>query len=85
MDNENKKIIYTIDEDIIKEADRCEFEYGCLTVKSHPCLAKVENTIALSIRFVACTNYACNYNSSFGKGIVCHCPVRNEIHRKYNE
>jgi hypothetical protein len=80
----NEDILLEIDQSIINEATRCVHNHQCLTNNEFICrLAKVESFVGKEIMFVDCENNACKYITHFGYAHVCSCPVRIELHKKY--
>jgi hypothetical protein len=75
-----------INESTIKETCKCSFDFECLKNEYHFCLrSNVENLIINSILFVKCIQNDCLYKLNYGNGAVCNCPVRKEIHIKYEK
>ena len=79
-----KELVIKIDESIIKTAVECEKDCVCLSSTSHN-LCAVTHSVHDKIVFIECmNNEQCIYRNSFGfNSYICHCPVRNEIYRKY--
>ena len=71
-----------IDKKIIEKTKHCPNNYGCM---------KAENRILYNHNVVECLNgkfhivncseHYCHYKLSYGKSIICDCPVRKEIYR----
>jgi hypothetical protein len=78
------EMLLEIDQRIIDETTYCKHNCGCLRNKDYLCrLAKVESFVGKEVLFIHCGNRSCNYKIHFGYGQVCHCPVRIEIHKKF--
>ena len=81
-----------ISEDIIKLTTKCHSNFSCLNDKYNPkCpdgldMCPVENHIDNRMVFVNFNNdYSCVYSMPFGlTHRICHCPVRNEIYKRYS-
>jgi len=71
-----------VDDDVIKNTNRCKKDHSCLSDLTDLC--KVEMCIADKIHFIKCMNgHTCNYRITFGYSFVCTCPVRKELYNKY--
>ena len=81
-----------ISEDIIKLTTKCHSNFSCLDDEENPkCpgklfLCPVENHIDDRMVFVDFNkDSSCDYSIPFGlTHRICHCPVRNEIYKRYN-
>ena len=72
-----------ISEDALKNTTRCEKEFSCLSGDSE-CLCKVEYCVDDSVLFVGGrVNSTCRYQMSFGDRIICSCPIRKEIYKRW--
>ena len=76
-----------IDEKILKETVHCRKNFECL--KAHTEFfgrnGRVERCLDGKVHIVKCSQIICHYKMSFGKYIICNCPIRKEIfnnHRK---
>jgi hypothetical protein len=73
-----------ISDDILQSATRCQQDFSCLSGQtSHLC--KVKYAVGLTVLFIEkpVDDKPCGYQASFGYHLVCNCPVRNEIYRRY--
>ena len=72
-----------IPDDIIRKANKCEKNFRCLSGEIEK-LCRVLCFIKNDIYFVKCQGEAdCLYLETFEKTVLCNCPVRKEIYRKY--
>jgi hypothetical protein len=81
-----------ISEDIIKQTTKCHSNFSCLDDEENPkcpvelALCPVENHIDDSMVFVDFNkDPSCDYSMPYGTDHrICHCPVRNEIYKRYS-
>ena len=74
---------YSISQDVIEKTTKCIKNKQCLSAVS--CYCKVEKIIGKDVVFVQCLHTSiCNYQIHFGHGIICNCPIRNELSSKYS-
>ncbi len=67
----------------IRATTKCDKEFSCLE-GSRQDLCSVKYCINRGISFVECANdNNCYYKTSYGDGMICLCPVRNELYNKY--
>lgn len=79
-----QKTIFEINEDILEKTTECKKNLSCLSGEKIE-LCKVELCVEDKIHFIKCkNNEPCNYRVPFGYSHVCICPVRKELHNKYN-
>lgn len=75
---------YDIDPFIIDETTKCKRGLACITGKGKPCCT-ISKLISDTVFLIEDDDEtACPYRSSFGFSQLCNCPVRQELHRKYN-
>jgi hypothetical protein len=75
-----------INDNTINETCNCCFDFECLKNEEKSCLSNmVETLIGNKVLFVKCNQNNCSYRMNYGNGIICKCPVRKEIHIKYNK
>jgi len=77
-----------IDQKVIEKTIHCKKEFECLRdVHTSCCINhKVVRCVEKRVLFVKCMDCLCHYNMTYGvNNIVCSCPVRVEIYRKYNK
>jgi hypothetical protein len=68
--------------EMLLEAQKCNKHHACLTSEDYQ-LCGIRITTENHARMVCGTNNDCPYSSPIGNQIVCTCPVRHAIHRKY--
>lgn len=73
---------FTVDTEIVNQAIRCETGHACLTDSNHQ-ICSIDHTVSGEVDFVKCNKRRCFYNTRFGDEFICFCPVRHEIHQKY--
>jgi len=66
---------------IVAQASKCHNKHACLSDQRAMC--KSENNISDIIFVKFKESEKCKYNHEFGRTMVCHCPVRKEIHKRY--
>lgn len=72
-----------IDEAVVRATTHCTKGFGCLDPASQD-LCQVQHCVQGKVHFVECLNVDfCNYQMSFGSGLVCNCPVRKELYNRY--
>ncbi len=77
-----EKMVFKIDEDVLKNTTKCKKNFSCLTGETNIC--RVELCVANKIHFIKCVdNLPCGYRIPFGYSYVCICPVRKELHNRY--
>jgi hypothetical protein len=73
---------YNISQDIINNTTKCNRNRECLDGKN--CYCEVERIINDQVAIVNRLRASeCNYQTHFGSIILCSCPVRIELSRKY--
>ena len=78
--------IYEIEENIIKDTTKCNYDFGCLENENHLCLdAKVAFCVGGQVHFIDCPEKFCKSKMDFGNGKICSCPTRKEIYNKYGK
>jgi hypothetical protein len=75
---------FNIPLEILKEAKRCTKHHACLTDEDYQ-LCGIRITTEHHARMVCGKGSDCPYSSRLGDKIVCTCPVRHAIYRKYGE
>jgi hypothetical protein len=77
-------MIVGIDESTIKSTTDCEKGMQCLNGVKEP-LCEVAYSVMDEAFFVHClNNKRCSYRISFGYKLLCTCPIRKEIFKRYN-
>ncbi len=77
-----QKMVFKIDEDVLKNATKCKKDFSCLSGEKELC--RVELCVDNKIHFIKCVdNIPCSYRIPFGYSYVCICPVRKELHNQY--
>lgn len=73
-----------IHEQVLKKTTRCNKNFECLNNGSSPC-CKVDYCVNGLVLFVEKNDcFYCNYRMNFGDSIMCNCPTRIEIFKKYS-
>jgi hypothetical protein len=77
-------MIVAIDESTVKSTTNCDKGMTCLDgVKESIC--EDDYYVTDKVFFVNClNNKLCNYRVHFGNKLLCTCPIRKEIFRRYN-
>ena len=77
----NKQLV--VDQTLIEQATQCNLSHACLSESEYiPC--EIDYTIDDKAHFVKClVRDDCRYKQSFGFSIICTCPVRLEIFKKF--
>jgi hypothetical protein len=74
---------YDVSEDTIQSTYGCLKNFACLEGKAELC--DVERYLNNEVLFIGSDGKnICNYRMSYGDSYMCCCPVRKELHRKYN-
>jgi len=74
---------FIVSEETIKNTQKCHKDFSCLKGQGDDHCA-VDSCINGKVHFVECLEKKyCSYQTSFGYGLICHCPVRKEIYNKY--
>jgi len=74
-----------IDDNIILKTKECSKEFECLRADDHACLkTKVDRFISGNVLFIDCNDKFCHYYMNFGNSVICNCPIRKEVFRKYH-
>ena len=82
MIDQNK---YEINQATIDKADSCSKEHRCLACEEGT-LCHITSAPMGEVLFIECKEDSiCSYQMSFGDGMVCTCPVRKEIYKKYEK
>jgi len=77
-----KKII---DDIIILKTKKCSKNFECLLFETQTGLKKkVDRVVSRDVLFVHCNERICHYYLSSGNSVICNCPTRKEIYKKYN-
>jgi len=76
---------YKISDNILNVTTKCPNNFGCLT-EPDKYICKIDKIVGEDILFVKHGNphYYCPYAVTFGHSLVCTCPTRLEIYRKYS-
>jgi hypothetical protein len=77
-----KKQRYNIPLETLMEAKKCSKHHACLTDEAYQ-LCGIKLSSEHHARLVCGRGADCPYSSSLGNKVVCTCPVRHEIFRKY--
>jgi len=74
-----------VDETILEETTRCHRNFACLANNDNV-YCEVEKCMAGRILIMkSLTREYCNYRMFFGHSyVICDCPTRREIYKKYN-
>ena len=73
-----------INEDIKCSASACSYNHKCLGWEKEK-FCQVTSTINDNMIYINCQyDKDCNYKHNINDRILCTCPVRLEIYRKYN-
>lgn len=73
-----------IDEKTLHETSQCHRDFTCLTNNDKAC-CEVEKCLARNILLMKNLDKEyCNYRMFAGAYVVCGCPTRKEIYKKYN-
>ena len=71
-----------IDKKIIEKTKHCRNNFECMKAENRLLYNRnVERCLDGKIHIVSCSEIICHYKLSFGRCIVCNCPVRKEIYR----
>jgi hypothetical protein len=66
----------------IKKTDRCQKNFQCLTSMDNVC--EVEYLVKHNVLSIVCKyTDKCNYQSFEEGMLICNCPTRRELNRKY--
>ncbi len=77
-------MIVNIDESTVKSTTNCDKGMQCVHGVKEP-LCKVDYCVMEKVFFVKClNNKRCSYKISFGNSLMCTCPIRKEIFKRYN-
>jgi hypothetical protein len=72
-----------IDKEIVEQANLCRNELQCMS-GDKVFLCKVATPLGSDIVEIKSKHVrSCSYCLTVGSSYYCHCPVRNEIYRKY--
>lgn len=74
---------FNIPREFIQEASKCTKGHACLTDREYQ-LCGIRITTEHHARMVCGKDSACPYSSKMGDKLVCTCPVRHAIYRKYD-
>jgi hypothetical protein len=76
---------FEIDEDVKNNTTECEKDCVCISDKDYHLCKVVRSTNKDKIIFIECLEKnPCNYKMQFGlSSLICNCPIRKEIFRKY--
>jgi hypothetical protein len=76
-------MIVKIDESTVKSTTNCSKGMPCLDgVKKTLC--EVDECVSDEVFFVKClNNKLCSYRINFGYDLMCTCPIRKEIYKRY--
>lgn len=67
---------------ILLEAKKCNKAHACLTDEAYH-LCGIRITAEHHARMVCGKKTSCPYSTRLGDRVVCSCPVRHAIYRKY--
>ena len=67
---------------ITSQAVRCENSHICMIDPGHN-ICEVEYTVGKEVEFIRELKHSCPYNSQYGDGFICYCPVRHELRQKF--
>jgi hypothetical protein len=74
---------YRVSEEAIAETKKCMKDFSCLTGLREG-LCQVDYCVSGKVHFIKCLNEKhCPYTTTFGDGLICHCPTRKEIYNKH--
>lgn len=77
-------MIININESTIRSTTSCDRDMQCLQDVNKP-LCDVDYCVMDEVFFVNClTNKRCGYRFNFGYNLICTCPVRKEIFKRYH-
>jgi len=75
-----------IDEEILKKTTLCKKNFICLEESNYlekdNCINNLRS-ILFNYPIVDCNDTSCPYFSSIGTSVICQCPTRQEIYKKY--
>lgn len=74
---------YNISQEILDLAKNCDKNFACLAESDNPS-CKIASCIN-EVYFLEKLERVCPFNMHFGNNVICNCPVRLEIYRKYGE
>jgi len=73
-----------VDEGIIQRTE-CSKGFCCLNNEKHSCLnVKIDRFVSGETLFIDCKDESCDYRMTFGKSVICKCPTRMALFKKYN-
>lgn len=73
-----------VNNEIKQSATLCQNDHVCLT-RNKENICKVISTVNNNVMYVICLHKnACNYKHQVDERILCTCPVRLEIFKKFN-
>ena len=85
-DDKGNNMNIIISNESLREATKCGKGFVC--IQGEPTdICKVEKFVDNKLSFLKCLNNngGCNYHIRYGfDNILCSCPIRNELFRKYN-
>ncbi len=73
----------SIDKATLERTEKCGLNFACLA-KPKETICEISEAVAGEIMFVRKNCNFCNYSVNFGSGVLCQCPARKEIYRKYH-
>jgi len=77
-------MILKIDESTVKSTTDCDKGMQCLYGVNKP-LCEVDYCVMGEVFFINClNNKRCSYRMHFGHSLMCTCPVRKAIFKRYN-
>ena len=77
-------MIVKIDESTLRSTTECDKGMQCLHGANRP-LCEVDYSVMDEVFFVHClNNKRCSYRINFGYNLMCTCPIRKEIFKRYN-
>jgi hypothetical protein len=75
-----------LSDDVLTQTTKCEMDFACLSNRTDH-LCKVERLIGFGSKPVLFLRQGeepyCHYNFGFGTSIICSCPVRLELYKRY--
>ena len=75
----------TVDKKIIQKTTKCEKNFSCLKDNGKP-ICEVEFLLSDEVLILKCKESSkCSYQKPFDLStVICTCPTRNEIYKKYS-
>lgn len=84
---------FVINDEIIKHTKNCCSRFNCLTAEGKPictedlpmCSVKHHHVESKLIFVEPAKYFYCSYLRPYGSGFICKCPVRYELHKRFNK